>query len=843
VSCDTSVHMDDVLLGMVLDRLDHRQLAADASDLLLAALDGEESLAAQLSAPKAERYVPTAPDAVTKDPVGAYLSEVTVAGFRGIGAPSTLKVEPGPGLTLVVGRNGSGKSSFAEALEVLLTGTLLRWANAPVVVREGWRSKHASGAPEITAGFLIEGKGQAVVKRSWPAGAGSGNDVAQSTAWVQVHGEKRDDMDTLGWDAALSEHRPFLSHTELEAFFGTPAALHDLLASVLGLEDLLAADKSLNAARKQREDTLAAAKKELEPVAVRLQALADHDERAKSALAALAASNPAKWDIPSARSVASGGHTTEVGGQLAALRRLTQVSAPSATEAARAAADLRSAAEALEQVQGTAAAQARDLAGLLDAALTHHQAHGDGDCPVCGNIGALTTEWRTATEGHRDQLRAQAAAADEAVAKAKNATERARLLLRAAPPALAGVAADGAYGVGLDVTPARTAWQNWANEPVSDATTPAALNSLADHLTETLPALTAAVDTLVSEAERELARRDDQWAPLAATLAAWCADAEAARAGHQPVAALKAARTWLADAMTDFREQRLAPLANQSKGIWEDLRQESNVELGAFRLTGINTSRKLELNVSIDGEPGAALGVMSQGEINALALSIFLPRATMPESPFRFLVIDDPVQAMDPAKVDGLAKVLYKVAAHRQVLVFTHDNRLASAVRDLDIPATILEVTRQPRSHVTVRECLAPSEQALKDAGALNMDDKVPDDVARRVIPGLCRTAVEAAFAQAYWRSQLRAGRSRSEIEAAFENKNLKLTGVAALALLGDAKESHRVVAELEKRWGKEFGTTVNALNKGSHQLYTGHLGNLVGDSRKLVKTIGEKLP
>lgn len=834
--------MDDALLGMVLDRLDHRQLADEATDLLLAALDGEESLAAQLSGPKAERYVPAAPDAATKDPVGAYLSEVTVAGFRGIGAPSTLKVEPGPGLTLVVGRNGSGKSSFAEALEVLLTGTLLRWASAPAVVREGWRSKHASGAPEVSARFLIEGKGQAVVNRSWPAGEGNAADVAQSAAWVQLHGEKRDNFGSLGWEGALSEHRPFLSHAELEAFFGTPAALHDLLASVLGLEDLTAADKRLNAARKQREDALAAVKKELAPLAERLQALAHDDDRARSALAALAASNPAKWDIASAKLVASGTQAAKDGGQLAALRRLTQVSAPSATEAIQTVTELRSAAAALERVHGTAAAQARDLAGLLDAALSHHRAHGDGDCPVCGKPGALTAEWRTSTEGHRDRLRAEAAAVDEAIVKARNAAERARVLLRPAPPALdsAAVGAD----VALDVSPALTAWQNWANQPAGDATaTPAALNSLADHISEKLPTLTAALASLVSEAERELARRDDQWAPLAASLAAWCADAEAARAGHQPVAALKAARGWLADAMTDLREQRLAPLAEQSREIWADLRQESNVGLGAFRLTGINTTRKLELDVSIDGEPGAALGVMSQGEINALALSIFLPRATMPESPFRFLVIDDPVQAMDPAKVDGLAKVLHKVAAHRQVLVFTHDNRLAAAVRDLDIPAAILEVTRQPKSHVTVRECLAPSEQALKDAGALNMDEKVPGEVARRVIPGLCRTAVEAAFAQAYWRRELRAGRSRADIEAALEDKKLNLTGVAALALLGDAKEGHKVAAELEKRWGKQFGSTVSALNRGSHQLYSGHLGNLIGDSRQLVRTIGEKLP
>ena len=60
----------------------------------------------------------------------------------------------------------------------------------------------------------------------------------------------------------------------------------------------------------------------------------------------------------------------------------------------------------------------------------------------------------------------------------------------------------------------------------------------------------------------------------------------------------------------------------------------------------------------MDGVEGAALGVMSQGELHALALSLFIPRATLPESPFRFIVIDDPVQSMDPARVDGLARVL-----------------------------------------------------------------------------------------------------------------------------------------------------------------------------------------
>ncbi|MFJ6298392.1 hypothetical protein ACIQJX_34200 [Streptomyces griseoviridis] len=56
----------------------------------------------------------------------------------------------------------------------------------------------------------------------------------------------------------------------------------------------------------------------------------------------------------------------------------------------------------------------------------------------------------------------------------------------------------------------------------------------------------------------------------------------------------------------------------------------------------------------------------------------FLPRTFLPENPFRFLVIDDPVQSMDPAKVDGLARVL---AEHRQVVVDTHDTRLPQALK------------------------------------------------------------------------------------------------------------------------------------------------------------------
>lgn len=72
-----------------------------------------------------------------------FLAAIHVEGFRGAGPPATLPLRPGPGLTLVTGRNGSGKSSFAEAAELTLTGDSRRWPGRTVVWRKGWRNLHS----------------------------------------------------------------------------------------------------------------------------------------------------------------------------------------------------------------------------------------------------------------------------------------------------------------------------------------------------------------------------------------------------------------------------------------------------------------------------------------------------------------------------------------------------------------------------------------------------------------------------------------------------------------------------------------------------------------------------
>ena len=138
---------------------------------------------------------------------------------------------------------------------------------------------------------------------------------------------------------------------------------------------------------------------------------------------------------------------------------------------------------------------------------------------------------------------------------------------------------------------------------------------------------------------------------------------------------------------------------------------------------------------------------MSQGELLALSVSVFLPRAALDESPFRFAVIDDPVQAMDPAKVDGLARVLHRAARTRQIVVFTHDDRLPEAIRRLRLDATMLHVDRRARSTVDVQVSRSPVQRYLDGARGYAKPDRLPPEVQARVVPMFCRSAVEAAAA------------------------------------------------------------------------------------------------
>src|SRR5262245_2130960 len=117
--------MNTELRQLIENRLESAGFTDESwAGVVLAACDGRDALEAFLR--EGEVAEKLAGERATHA-ADAYLTALTVEGFRGIGPAQTLTLNAGPGLTLIVGRNGSGKSSFAEGLEVLFTGDSKRW--------------------------------------------------------------------------------------------------------------------------------------------------------------------------------------------------------------------------------------------------------------------------------------------------------------------------------------------------------------------------------------------------------------------------------------------------------------------------------------------------------------------------------------------------------------------------------------------------------------------------------------------------------------------------------------------------------------------------------------------
>ena len=212
--------------------------AVDKSiDLILAALEGAERLSEVLDG--AEPSERPKPPAERVAPDGAYLTKISVEGFRGIGQKSAISLTPGPGLTVICGRNGAGKTTFAEALECALTGTAQRWERAinALTAKTSWRNLHHAQPCEIAVGVTEAGRGQATIRVSWATEAAT---AAQAKRTYQRDGDKRLPFDeAIDWKAALTTFRPVMSYEDLGRFVtDKPSAFHDAIAQALGLDEL-----------------------------------------------------------------------------------------------------------------------------------------------------------------------------------------------------------------------------------------------------------------------------------------------------------------------------------------------------------------------------------------------------------------------------------------------------------------------------------------------------------------------------------------------------------------------------------------------------------------------------
>jgi hypothetical protein len=98
------------------------------------------------------------------------------------------------------------------------------------------------------------------------------------------------------------------------------------------------------------------------------------------------------------------------------------------------------------------------------------------------------------------------------------------------------------------------------------------------------------------------------------------------------------------------------------------------------------------------------------------------------------------------------------------------DDRLHEAARRLGLSATVIGVTRRARSVVEVRQITDPVSNLLDDARAVARTPDLPKGVAGRVVPGFCRTAIEAACMEAVRRRRLGRGETHEQVEELLAN-------------------------------------------------------------------------
>ncbi|MEV7445239.1 AAA family ATPase [Streptomyces sp. NPDC091204] len=747
-----------------------------------------------------------------------YLRSISAAGWRGIGPAATLDLEPGPGLTVIAGRNGSGKSSFAEAAEIVLTGDNFRWQDRTQIWKQGWRNLHDHAAPQVSVQLCPDGASVPLtVRRSW-----HGNGLEDSRTVVHRPGGPEQDPREVIDAEDLTTYRPFLSYSELGAMInGRMSALHDALAQILGLDLLADADTEARARAKKLTDTVTGAGDLVRAVLAELPE--SDDPRAAEAAAALGGRQP---DLDRLRALLKGRITTD-GAELARLRRLAGLEGPDPREVAGAVTRLREAAAVAEDARFGTAEDARQLIELLERALDHRRRHPrSADCPVCGGEGRLDEGWSARARDQVERLRREAAEAQSARTGLAAAVRDVRDLVQPVPAWLHG-----------DASPFASLWNDWAG--CRDVTDP---RELADRVERVAAAMADACRQLGKEAADRIAEQDGRWQPLALRLTECLREVERAEAARPLVKQIKDGRAWLRKVTDELREERLRPFADQSQTIWKLLCERSSVSLGSISLAGTANQRKVVLDASVDTIDAPAFGVMSQGELHSLALSLFLPRATHPDSPFGFLVIDDPVQSMDPEKVEGLARVLQLHSRDRQVVVFTHDTRLQQAIRQLRVPATIMQVSRQTDSVVRVTRTDDPVSLALGEARAVASDRNLPQDVADRVLPQMCRGALEAAYLEPA-RRRLRAdGHSHDEVEARI-GRTYKLTELAALAFYDSAMAPAEVLAAVAQDHGPWARVLIERCNAGAHQAPAASRAplDLVRETERLARAVQQR--
>jgi len=144
-------------------------------------------------------------------------------------------------------------------------------------------------------------------------------------------------------------------------------------------------------------------------------------------------------------------------------------------------------------------------------------------------------------------------------------------------------------------------------------------------------------------------------------------------------------RIALLGAKDQLASDRLKRARPRSLELYERLVRHP--KFSSFDITTIQRARKVDYSfeVSVKGNPSSAREaklVLSDGQVTATAVGIFVGLAESAAHGMDLLFIDDPTQNLDLPCKEAMAKLMVEMAGRKQIIVSTHDEDFVSYLRE-----------------------------------------------------------------------------------------------------------------------------------------------------------------
>ena len=575
--------MSDPVIEEVLERLADTELTHDQTNLVSRALFPESS-ASDNTNPSQQTSIPTR----RRDNHRlCFLKSIRVRGFRGIGPECELSLQPNPGLTIVAGRNGSGKSSIVEGFEFALTQDSKRWHDRSVEWKTGWRNIHEPMLPEIHAEISLTGQTEFhVISATWEE-----DDLERVAIRVSTHNGPPRGIGTLGWQDAVKTYRPILSYAESAQIVERgPAERYEAIAPILGMQSLQSPLEQLKDLRLSADKLSKNGKRVVKDLENEFER--STDERAQRTREALTG----EWDIEAVEDIVTG--MDEATSQHDALfQELEQLGLPDATRVIEVSEAIETAVARVAELEGSDAAKAQNLADLLASAISLYKARGDIDCPVCGQEAGFRSERISEMEGEVERLRLEAAELQEAKKALRDSRREVDGITRSRPDVLNRASEELPE---IDFSEVELAWASWSELPDRVADISAYLLSgyvIVESSTSRIRANVQEIRILRESAWRLIVLKSSESLPLI----------RKAQQAIESLPKIRKAEQWLKECGETIRDRRFKVIDEEVKSIWNRIAEGLNVMLEEIVLARVRGEGKAQV------EPSSFFGIRAAG--------------------------------------------------------------------------------------------------------------------------------------------------------------------------------------------------------------------------------------